>query len=134
MATDIAFAIEFYLFWKSSSYFAQSILTALAVIDDLGAILVIAIFYTETIAFINLFIAFAIMGGFILNRRNVHSLFPYLIGRCHVVFHAKWGSCYNYRRIAGICDSVWQWRKTSSYRLQHFTQTCRLFLFFPYLQ
>jgi NhaA family Na+:H+ antiporter len=47
-------------------------LTALAVIDDLGAILVIAIFYTETIAFINLFIAFAIMGGlFILNRRNV---------------------------------------------------------------
>jgi NhaA family Na+:H+ antiporter len=64
-------------------------LTALAVIDDLGAILVIAIFYTETIAFINLFIAFAIMGGlFILNRRNVHSLFPYLI-ECHVVFHAK---------------------------------------------
>jgi NhaA family Na+:H+ antiporter len=55
-------------------------LTALAVIDDLGAILVIAIFYTETIAFINLFIAFAIMGGlFILNRRNVHSLFPYLM-------------------------------------------------------
>jgi Na+/H+ antiporter NhaA len=45
MATDIAFAIEFYLFWKSSSYFAQSILTALAVIDDLGAILVIAILY-----------------------------------------------------------------------------------------
>jgi Na+/H+ antiporter NhaA len=54
-------------------------------------ILVIAIFYTETIAFINLFIAFAIMGGlFILNRRNVH-LFPYLMERCHVVFHAKSG-------------------------------------------
>jgi Na+/H+ antiporter NhaA len=34
MATDIAFAIEFYLFGKSSSYLAQSILTALAVIDD----------------------------------------------------------------------------------------------------
>jgi Na+/H+ antiporter NhaA len=45
MAADIALvAIEFYLFGKSSSYFAQSILTALAVIDDLGAILVIAIF------------------------------------------------------------------------------------------
>jgi Na+/H+ antiporter NhaA len=39
---------------------AQSIFDR-AVIDDLGAILVIAIFY-ETIAFINLFIAFAIMG------------------------------------------------------------------------
>jgi Na+/H+ antiporter NhaA len=65
---------------------AQSIFDR-AVIDDLGAILVIAIFY-ETIAFINLFIAFAIMGLFILNRRNVH-LFPYLIGGCHVVFHAK---------------------------------------------
>jgi NhaA family Na+:H+ antiporter len=76
MATDIAFAIEFYLFGKSSSTSLKVFLTALAVIDDLGAILVIAIFYTETIAFINLFIAFAIMGGlFILNRRNVHSLF-----------------------------------------------------------
>jgi NhaA family Na+:H+ antiporter len=68
LATDIAFAIEFYLFGKSSSYFAQSILTALAVIDDLGAILVIAIFYTETIAFINLFIAFAIMGGLFISQ------------------------------------------------------------------
>jgi NhaA family Na+:H+ antiporter len=49
MATDIAFAIEFYLlgieFLLRSKYFWP-----LAVIDDLGAILVIAIFYTETIA------------------------------------------------------------------------------------
>jgi NhaA family Na+:H+ antiporter len=79
MATDIAFAIEFYLFWESSSYFAQSILTALAVMT--WCYFSYCNFYTETIAFINLFIAFAIMGGlFILNRRNVHSLFPYLIG------------------------------------------------------
>jgi hypothetical protein len=59
-----------------------------------------------------LFIAFAIMGGlFILNRRNVHSLFPYLIEAlpcgisCWIRVHAT------HRRIIGICDSVWQWRQ-----------------------
>jgi Na+/H+ antiporter NhaA len=50
-------------------------LTALAVIDDLGAILVIAIFYTETIAFINLFIAFAIMGAYSFSTDEMYTAF-----------------------------------------------------------
>jgi NhaA family Na+:H+ antiporter len=49
--------------------------------DDLGAIIVIAIFYTSTIAFLNLAIAFGVMGVlFILNRMKVYNLIPYLIG------------------------------------------------------
>jgi NhaA family Na+:H+ antiporter len=70
---DIAFAIEFYLL-------GSRVPTSLKVFDRacnwwLGCYFSCN-FYTETIAFINLFIAFAIMGGlFILNRRNVHSLF-----------------------------------------------------------
>ncbi|OMP74315.1 Na+/H+ antiporter NhaA, partial [[Flexibacter] sp. ATCC 35208] len=56
-------------------------LTALAVIDDLGAIIVIAIFYTTTIAFVNLAIALGIwILLFVLNRMKVQNLIPYLIG------------------------------------------------------
>ena len=56
-------------------------LTALAVIDDLGAIIVIAIFYTKTLIFLNLFIALGIFGFLILlNRLKVHNLIPYIIG------------------------------------------------------
>ena len=56
-------------------------LTALAVIDDLGAIIIIAIFYTTSLAFTKLFIALGIFGFLlILNRLKVHNLIPYLIG------------------------------------------------------
>jgi NhaA family Na+:H+ antiporter len=55
-------------------------LTALAVIDDLGAIIVIAVFYTTTIDWTNLSIAIGIFGALlILNRLRVHNLIPYLV-------------------------------------------------------
>jgi len=53
----------------------------LAVIDDLGAIFVIAIFYTNSLALTNLFIALGIFVLLlILNRLKVRNLIPYLIG------------------------------------------------------
>jgi NhaA family Na+:H+ antiporter len=82
MATDIAFAIGILSLLGSRVPASLKVfLTALAVIDDLGAILVIAIFYTTSLSFMNLFIALGIWGFlFILNRLKVYNLIPYLVG------------------------------------------------------
>jgi NhaA family Na+:H+ antiporter len=82
MATDIAFAIGILsLLGNRVPASLKVLLTALAVIDDLGAIMVIAIFYTSSLAFINLFSALGIFVLLlILNRLKVRNLIPYLIG------------------------------------------------------
>lgn len=82
MATDIAFAIGILsLLGNRVSTSLKIFLTALAVIDDLGAIIVIATFYTASLAFTSLFISLGIFVLLlILNRLKFHNLIPYLIG------------------------------------------------------
>ena len=81
MATDIAFTIGILsLLGNRVPVSLKVFLIALAIIDDLGAIIIIAIFYTTSLAFENLFIALGIFGFLlILNRLKVHNLIPYLI-------------------------------------------------------
>lgn len=82
MATDIAFAVGILsLLGNRVPASLKIFIIALAIIDDLGAIIVIAIFYTTTITLTNLFIGLGIFGFLlILNRLKIHNLIPYIVG------------------------------------------------------
>ena len=80
-ATDIAFAIGILaIFGNKISNSLKIFLVALAVIDDLIAILIIAIFYSNDLALIYLDFALVILLAlFALNRFKIGSLWPYMI-------------------------------------------------------
>ena len=124
MATDIAFAIGILsLLGNRVPTSLKIFLTALAVIDDLGAILVIAVFYTETISFLYLGLAFSIMGLlFILNRKKVHNLLPYLIGgglMWYCMLNSGVHATITGVLLAFVIPYGDGGKTTSSYRLQH---------------
>ncbi len=81
MATDIAFAISaLVLLGKRIPTALVTFLVALAIVDDLGAVLVIAIFYTEQIHMLPLALAggaFLVLVAF--NRFGIHMILPYFI-------------------------------------------------------
>jgi NhaA family Na+:H+ antiporter len=136
MATDIAFAIGILsLLGNRVPTSLKIFLTALAVIDDLGAIIIIAVFYTSTISFLNLGIALGIMGFlFVLNRLKVNTLFPYIIGGI-----LMWYFMLNsgvHATITGVLlafvipfgDGT---KKNISYKLQHFLHNPVAFIILP---
>lgn len=81
MATDIAFALGVLLLLGDKVSLALKVfLVSLAVVDDLGAVVVIAIFYTEDLQILWLLSSLVILAGLVgLNKLGVRSLLPYAI-------------------------------------------------------
>lgn len=80
-ATDIAFSLGLLsLLGKRVPFALKIFLTALAIIDDLGAIIIIAVFYTSSLNLLMLvmfLLIFVLL--LILNRFKVRFMFPYLL-------------------------------------------------------
>ena len=81
MATDIAFSLGIlYLLGRQVPSSAKVFLTTLAIVDDLGAVLVIAFFYTSEISLVNLGIGFCFLAMmFIANKMGVKNILFYAI-------------------------------------------------------
>ena len=136
MATDIAFALGILsLLGKRVPTSLKIFLTALAVIDDLGAIIVIAIFYTNDLIFTNLFIALGIFVILLIfNRMKVRNLIPYLLGgvvmwyfMLHSGVHATiTGVLLAFAIPFGNGDE-----KSTSFILQHFLHKPVAFIILP---
>ena len=81
MATDIAFALgALALIAPHAPAGARVFLAALAIVDDMGAVLVIAIFYSHALAWSELIVAVFVVSVLIgLNVMGVRRLWPYLL-------------------------------------------------------
>lgn len=136
MATDIAFALGILsLLGNKVPTSLKVFLTALAVIDDLGAIIIIAIFYTKTLLWTNLFIALGIwLLLFIIGKLKVRNLIPYLIGGV-----AMWYFMLNSGVHATITGVLLAFaipfgnggEKSTSFILQHFLHKPVVFIILP---
>jgi Na+:H+ antiporter, NhaA family len=136
MATDIAFALGILsLLGNKVPSSLKVFLTALAVIDDLGAILVIAIFYSGGLAWGYLTGALAIWGGlFILNRMKVHGWLPYLVGGVamwYCMLHSGVHATIAGVLLAFVIPFGDGSKKTLSYRLQHALHKPVAFIIMP---
>ena len=136
MATDIAFALGVLsLVGNKVPNSLKVFLTALAVIDDLGAIIVIALFYTKTLYFVNLVISLSIFAGLlVLNRMKVNNLWIYLVAGVFM-----WYFMLNSGVHATITGVLLAFaipfqdgsEKTISHKLQHFLHKPVVFIILP---
>jgi NhaA family Na+:H+ antiporter len=81
-ATDIAFAIGVLaLVGPKVPASLKLFLTTVAIVDDIGAVAIIALVYTSGLNLIALGVAAMLLVGMaLLNRRGVRALWPYLLG------------------------------------------------------
>ncbi len=136
MATDIAFALGILsLLGNRVPTSLKIFLTALAVIDDLGAIMIIAIFYTKALFLSNLIIALGIFSFLlVLNRLKVRNLIPYLIGGVfmwYFMLHSGVHATITGVLLAFAIPFGNGGEKSTSYILQHFLHKPVAFIILP---
>lgn len=136
MATDIAFALGMLALLGNRVPFSLKIfLTALAIIDDLGAILVIALFYNDGISWIYLLSALVIfMGLFVLGKLKIYNLLFYIIPGI-IMWYCMLKSGVH-ATITGVLLAFaipfgGTGKKSPSYRLQHFLHKPVAFIILP---
>jgi NhaA family Na+:H+ antiporter len=138
MATDIAFALSILALAGSRIPASLKIfLTAVAVIDDLCAIIIIAIFYTSKLSLVYLFLSLAVFAGLaILNRFRINSLIPYLLGGALMWFLMLQSGVH--ATIAGVLlaftipfTAIRDDKKSPSYILEHFLHKPVAFFIMP---
>lgn len=139
MATDIAFALGVLALLGSRVPASLKVfLTALAVMDDLGAIIVIAVFYTAQLSLTYLLGAIAVFGLLVgLNRLfRVMSLTPYLLGGVVMWFLMLKSGVH--ATIAGVLlafaipfSAKEDDAESPSHRLEHFLHKPVAFLILP---
>ncbi|MEN3037872.1 MAG: Na+/H+ antiporter NhaA [Candidatus Kryptonium sp.] len=136
MATDIAFALGVLsLLGNKVPASLKVFLTALAVIDDLAAIILIAIFYTKSVVLLNLLIAIGIFVLLLLiNKLGVKVLHFYIVGgiimwyfMLHSGVHATIAGVLLAFAIPFDRDD----EKSPSYALQHFLHKPVAFIVLP---
>ncbi len=139
MATDIAFALGVLAILGSRVPASLKVfLTALAVMDDLGAIIIIAVFYTAKLSIFYLIGAIAVWFLLIgLNRfGRVTSLIPYLIGGAVMWFLMLKSGVH--ATIAGVLlafaipfSAKEDDAESPSHRLEHFLHKPVAFIILP---
>ena len=135
-ATDIAFAVGILsLLGNRVPASLKVFLIALAIMDDLGAIIVIAIFYTGSIIYFNLLIALGIFAILIvLNRLKIHALIPYVIGGIlmwYFMLHSGVHPTITGVMLAFAMPFGNGRKKTLSYRVQHALHIPVAFIILP---
>ncbi|HEY0677543.1 MAG TPA: Na+/H+ antiporter NhaA [Chitinophagaceae bacterium] len=136
MATDIAFALGILsLLGNKVPVSLKIFLTALAIIDDLGAITVIAVFYTKGFSIVFFFAAMGIFALlFILGKMKVYSLLIYVAGGV-LLWYCMLKSGVH-ASIAGVLLAFAipfhpEDDKNPSYKLQHFLHAPVAFVILP---
>lgn len=136
MATDIAFSLGILsLLGRRVPGSLKIFLTALAIIDDLGAILIIAAFYSDSISLLYLGIAaFLFVLMLVLNNLKVYTIGIYLIIGCFI-----WFCMYRSGIHATITGVLLAFaipfgngdEQSPSYKLQHYLHKPVAFIILP---
>ena len=136
MATDIAFALGILaLLGNRVPVSLKVFLAALAIIDDLGAIAVIALFYQRNFTLVYFVMALGIYGGLlVLNRLGVNRLTVYLIAGIFMWYFMLQSGVH--ATIAGVLLAFAipfrdGGKQSPSYKLQHFLHKPVAFMIMP---